>query len=226
MSSNIDIPSELNEGFAGPSINTLKRLAASLTRWLDILPTELRWPEDDPTTMPPPTSVGPYGQTVDPALSSNRRSIDNSKMFTTNLQLEPMNHAYAYDIQTALLRTRYYYAKYMVHRPFVYKALHFPDQMTRDDYSGAADCLKACLRWPICMSPTAHHKRLVQYLFCWSQNFLGILLILHLSRYVPCLVHIRQNLCGPNFEEEVSESVSLMLEWIQDLKSSDPIASW
>jgi len=225
MSSNTETPPETNEDFAGPSIATLKRLAASLTQWLDILPQELRWPEDDPTAMPTNSNTGAYEQIVDPALSNNHR-LDNTKMFSTNLQHEPTHHSYAYDIQTALLRTRYYYAKYMVYRPFVYKALHFPDQMTREDYQGAAQCLRACLRWPICMSPTAHHKRLVPYLFCWSQNFLGILLILHLSRYVPCLVHIRQTMCGTNFEEEVAQSVNLMLEWIRDLKSSDAIALW
>jgi hypothetical protein len=63
-------------------------------------------------------------------------------LFTTDLNSEPVHYPYAYDIQVALLRTRYYYAKYMVHRPFVYKALHFPEQTTQEDAQGVAECLR------------------------------------------------------------------------------------
>ena len=226
MSSNIKDPADTNEYFDGPPVTVLKILAASLKQWLDMLPLELKWLEDDPTSMPQKFIAGPCDQIVATTRNAERQASDHLQMFSTNLEYEPMHHVYVYDIQTALLRTRYYYAKYMVHRPFVYKALHFPDQMTEEDNQGAATCLKACLRWPIYMSPTAHQKRLVPYLFCWSQNFLGILLILHISCYAPCLLRIRQTLCGDNFEEEASQSVGLMLEWIRDLKNSDPVASW
>jgi hypothetical protein len=124
------------------------------------------------------------------------------------------------------LRTRYYYAKYIVHRPFVYKALHFPDQMTQEDAQGVAECLRSCLKWPLTLSPASRHKRLIPYLFCWSQNFLGILLVIHMTRHSPMLRDIRAQLCGPRFEAEIDQSVELMLDWIRDLKSSDPIALW
>ena len=42
-------------------------------------------------------------------------------LFSTDLDKEPIQYPYVYDIQVALLRTRYYQAKYMVYRPFVYK---------------------------------------------------------------------------------------------------------
>jgi hypothetical protein len=57
-------------------------------------------------------------------------------LFSTDLDKEPIQYPYVYDIQVALLRTRYYQAKYMVYRPFVYKALHFPEQMTQEDAEG------------------------------------------------------------------------------------------
>jgi hypothetical protein len=76
------------------------------------------------------------------------------------------------------------------------------------------------------MSPASRRKRLVPYLFCWSQNFLGILIIFHMTRHNDMLQNIRANLCGPNFETEVNVSIELMLDWIRDLKSSDPIAMW
>ena len=226
MTSNMGTLANTNEQTDGPPISVLKLLAAMLKQWLDMLPPELQWPEDDPTSMPQIIIVRPYGQIVDTVRNAERQAPDHLQMFSTNLEYEPIHHAYVYDIQTALLRARYYYAKYMVYRPFFHEALHFLDQMTDEDNQGAATCLTACLRWPICMSPTAHQKRLVPYLFCWSQNFLGILLILHISYYAPCLLRIRQTLCGDDFEEEMLQSVALMLEWIRDLKSSDPIALW
>jgi hypothetical protein len=40
------------------------------------------------------------------------------------------------------------------------------------------------------------------------------------------LREIRAQLCGAQFEAKVDESIALMLDWIRDLKSSDPIAAW
>ena len=37
---------------------------------------------------------------------------------------------------------------------------------------------------------------------------------------------IRAQLCGPRFEAEVEESTEMMLDWIRDLKSTDPVAMW
>jgi len=37
---------------------------------------------------------------------------------------------------------------------------------------------------------------------------------------------IRAQLCGARFEAEVGETVEMMLDWIRDLKSIDPIAKW
>jgi hypothetical protein len=85
---------------------------------------------------------------------------------------------------------------------------------------------QACLKWPLTLSPASRRKRMVPYLFCWSQNFLGILLIFHLTRQSPILRQIRQQLCGPNFEADAEVSTEMMLDWIRDLKTSDPIAAW
>jgi hypothetical protein len=63
-------------------------------------------------------------------------------LFSIDQNKEPIRYPYFYDIQVALLRTRYYQAKYMIYRPFVYKALHFPEQMTQEDAEGAAECLR------------------------------------------------------------------------------------
>ena len=104
----------------------------------------LQWPEDDPAAFPAPQTVNPrtFNEPVDPSLSIPRPLHPGAQLFSTDLKSEPMHYRFVYDIQVAVLRTRYYYAKYVVYRPFVYKALHFPEQMTQEDAQGVAECLR------------------------------------------------------------------------------------
>jgi len=108
-----------------------------------MLPRELQWAEDDPASFPTPKQADsldldqPLDLNLLPDLSRSRMPL-----FSTDLDKEPIQHPYVYDIQIALLRTRYYQVKYMVHRPFIYKALHFPEQMTQEDAEGVAECLR------------------------------------------------------------------------------------
>jgi hypothetical protein len=227
FTANTDAPSLSNEDLGGPVASALNQLASQLNQWRGMIPRDLQWTEDGPTSFPTPQpmALGRHNQPLDSKLSSNQ-GHSAQPLFTTDLDSEPVQYPYAYDIQVAWLRTNYYNAKYIVHRPFVYKALHFPEQITQEDAEGVAECLRSCLKWPLTLSPTSRRKRLVPCLFCWSQNFLGILLILHMTRYNPMLRDIRAQLCGPRFEAEADQSVQLMLDWIRDLKSSDPIAMW
>ncbi|TAQ89561.1 hypothetical protein B7494_g2138 [Chlorociboria aeruginascens] len=203
----------------------LKVLASQLIEWRSMLPRQLQWPEDNPTVFPTGHNDTHVFQQLDPDLSPHSES-SNIPLFIPDLNCDPARYEYLYDIQVALLRTRYYYAKYVVYRPFVYKALHFPDQMTQEDAEGVAECLRSCINWPLTLSPASRRKRLIPYLFCWSQNLLGILIIIHMTRHNPMLRDIRSQLCGPKFEGEIDQTVELMLDWIKDLKGIDPIAMW
>ncbi|KAG0650909.1 hypothetical protein D0Z07_2544 [Hyphodiscus hymeniophilus] len=137
-----DTPSA-SDDFDGPTASSIKHLAGQLSQWRRMLPANLQWPEDDPTSFPTPQQVGGSDRALDPTLSPQQQY--RSPLFTTDLDKEPHKYPYAYDIHVALLRTRYYYAKYMVYRPFVYKALHFPGEMTQDDAEGVAECLRVSL---------------------------------------------------------------------------------
>ena len=140
-----DTPRTSNNGdFGGPSATSLNQLASQLSQWRSMLPRDLQWAEDDPVSFPSPQPAGGYNQSLDPTLSP-QRSRTGVPLFTVDLDSEPVHYPYVYDIQVALLRTRFYYAKYMVHRPFVYKALHFPEQMTQEDAQGVAECLRVSL---------------------------------------------------------------------------------
>jgi hypothetical protein len=147
-------------------------------------------------------------------------------MFTTDLDTPPVSYPYALDIQVALLRTRYYYNKYILYRPFIYKALHHPDAVTTEDAQGVATCLRAALKWPVTMSPTCARKRLIPCLFIWTQNVLGVLLILHLTRTTPILQKIVRGFCGDTWEMDASETVGLYVEWLRDLREIDGAAAW
>ena len=138
-----DKASARNDDYGGPEVGTLKQLAAQLSEWRRMLPRDLQWAEDDPTSFPglQQADSDNFNQDLDPHLSSYPVQSDKP-LFSTDLDQEPIRYPYVYDIQVALLRTRYYQAKYMAYRPFVYKALHFPEQMTLEDAKGVAECLR------------------------------------------------------------------------------------
>lgn len=67
---------------------------------------------------------------------------------------------------------------------------------------------------------------MVPYLSCWSQNFLGILLVFRMTEFDRVLMDIRERSCRIRFEQEYAETIRLMMDWIGDLKDIDPIAMW
>lgn len=199
-----------------------------------MLPASLRWPEDSPGAFPGSPPVNP---TYDEPSNTTTKSTETTTttttttttaplMFTTDLDAPPTNYPYGLDIQAALLRSRYYHIKYLIHRPFLYKALHHPDALTADDAAGAATCLRATLRWPVTMSPASSRKRLLPCLFFWTQNALGVLVVLHLSTSSPALARVRASLCGDRFEFEARETVGLCIDWVRDLGAADGATGW
>ncbi|XDG10422.1 hypothetical protein ABKA04_010037 [Annulohypoxylon sp. FPYF3050] len=201
----------------------VKSMASQLDQWRGLLPVYLRWEEENPGAFSSPAEEIYDDQSMYP---SPVPDLHTNFMFSADLENPPVSYPYAVDIQTANLRTRYYYVKYVIYRPFIFKALHHPDQVTHDDAEGIAECLKAMLKWPITMSPTCFHKRLIPCLFFWSQNLLGILLLLHLTRKVPILVRIRTSLMGTKFEQDANETAMLYIDWIRDLKDTDATSLW
>ncbi|KAB5581061.1 hypothetical protein GE09DRAFT_461373 [Coniochaeta sp. 2T2.1] len=177
---------------------------------------------------PPPSPAPTHAHTHHNRSVSQPPQEGERVMFTADLDHHLNPYPYAYDIQVALLRTRYYYAKYLLHRPYVYKALHHPDSLTADDAQGVATCLRAALKWPVTMSPACTRKRLIPCLYFWTQNVLGVLLVLHLARTDAMLREIvgRAGLCGENWEVEAGETVGLYVDWLRDLKEADPAAAF
>lgn len=197
---------------------------AQLDTWRSMLPQPLRWSDARAAHFQAPMPQPAYY--AQGAMYPPQPALQAADMFTADLTLPPTHYPYATDVRIALLRTRYHYNKYLICRPFLFKALHHGSSVGTDDARCAAECLKACLKWPLIMSPTCHRKRLVPSLFLWSQNLLGVLIVLHLSRQVPILQTIRATFCPASFDIDAGETVNLSIAWLRDLKDVDPTASW
>ncbi|OCK80798.1 hypothetical protein K432DRAFT_296919 [Lepidopterella palustris CBS 459.81] len=202
---------ETSDEYGGPPIPVINELVRQLDSWRALLPTALQWSDDDrfahpnaPNLYLPPASSPLFALTQE------------------SLRGESSQSAILY-ILTAQLRSRYYYARFIIYRPFIFKALHYPDHMSSEDRQLAARCLQSALLWPIAMYPCKDRKRLVPMLFAWTQNFLGMLLILRMITVSECMDSIASQYLD---ETEIKDTVMLLLSWMKDVKEVDGIADW
>lgn len=204
-------PQENAEEYGGPPVAVIREMIRQLDSWRALLPRPLQWSDNDKFDFP----------ASDP--SGARRP--NEPLFSVDQGPIPIGHKYNLDVVSAQLRTRFYYARFMMYRPFVYKALHFPEVMTADDANCCALAIKSACLWPLAMAPPKNKKRLVPHLFAWTQNFMGILLILKMCSVNDCLRTIVDE-GGVVGRQEIDISIGLMLEWMRDVKQVDGIAEW
>ncbi|KAL9083779.1 MAG: hypothetical protein Q9165_008389 [Trypethelium subeluteriae] len=201
------IHDESAEHYGGPPIHVIAELSRQLENWRAVLPNALQWIDEERMVI-----SGSRGA-AQPVLFSFNPPTDGSRV----------NYKYNIDIVTAQLRTRYYYARFIIYRPFVYKALHYPYSTSAQDAEGVVTCLESALSWPVIMHPPKAKKRLVPFLFAWTQNIIGILLILRMSLEDNVLGRISRKRIP---QVAVEETVKLMLDWIQDVKQEDGAAEW
>ncbi|KAK4546665.1 hypothetical protein LTR36_001883 [Oleoguttula mirabilis] len=201
---------DVSDDYGGPPVAVIREMVRQLDSWRALLPRPLQWSDNDKFDFPA-------------ADHTNRRP--NEALFSFDQGPVPIGHKYNLDVVTAQLRTRFYYARFMMYRPFVYKALHFPELMTEDDRNCCALAIKSACMWPLAMSPPKNKKRLVPHLFAWTQNFMGILLIMSMCTANECLRRIIDE-GGVVGWEEIDRTIHLMLEWVRDAKQVDGIAEW
>ncbi|EPE05941.1 c6 finger domain protein [Ophiostoma piceae UAMH 11346] len=219
-----------------PFPSAVRHMALQLDDWRGMLPQHLRW--DDKPAQP---QVQPQSQSQPHMFLGQYNEYSYSGGAVNTNYPRP----YALDLQAGILRTRYYFTKYLVHKPFLYKALHYPDQLSHDDALGAAACLQACVRWPLTMAPTCMHKRLIPCVFFTTQNILGILIILRLAQQVPILIRIKglvalgndgasnsgggsshSSMTTEEFDRDAQETINQCIAWLRDLRGVDRAASW
>ncbi|KAF2086496.1 hypothetical protein K490DRAFT_44350 [Saccharata proteae CBS 121410] len=206
---------ESQKGYTGPPTSVIRELARQLESWRSMLPPELQWSEQ-PANARLVYAFEQQGGGDLPHDAFGQASFGNDGPI-------PDDYRFGLDLTVAQLRSRYYYAKFMIYRPFVFKALHFPELLTEEDRSLVALCINSALMWPIAMAPPKNRKRLVPYLFSWTQNFLGILLILRMVTLNDTL----QAICLHRVDQaQFSLTVRALLDWIMDMKQIDGIADW
>ena len=123
-------------------------MARQLDEWRSLLPNPLKW-NDDQNEEPPNSGTEP--STEDPMFGSNMRSSGTRENFRMS------------ELLIACLRSRYQYVKYLIHLPYVYKALVAPQQVTDEDIENCSLCLRVCrlaffFLFPLPVSPLSCYK--------------------------------------------------------------------
>ncbi|KAK4561779.1 hypothetical protein LTR86_004458 [Recurvomyces mirabilis] len=198
------------DDYGGPPVAVIREMMRQLDSWRALLPRPLQWSDNDRFEFP----------ATDPM---TRRP--NEPLFSPDQGPIPIGHKYNLDVVTAQLRTRFYYARFMMYRPFVYKALHFPELMTEEDGNCCSLALKSACMWPLAMAPPKNKKRLVPHMFAWTQNFMCILLVLNMCSVNDCLRQIVDEGTVVS-RREIETTIGLLLEWMRDVKQVDGIAEW
>ncbi|OQN95427.1 hypothetical protein B0A48_18484 [Cryoendolithus antarcticus] len=199
---------ESSDDYGGPPVPVITEMARQLDAWRSLLPRPLQWHDYNMLDFP---------------ISNPQARRPSEPLFSPHQGSVPINHKFNLDIVTAQLRTRFYYARFMMFRPFVYKALHFPELMTAEDANYCALAIQSACLWPVSMAPPKNKKRLVPHHFTWTQNFMGILLILRMTKEEGVLKQICE---GRVDEGSMEMTVQLMLEWFRDVRQVDGIAEW
>jgi hypothetical protein len=127
----------------------LSELSFQLQHWRLLLPLELQW-------------------------SGHRR---NELSVPTHRYTHEVNiSAFDSDIMVAQLRTRFYNARFTLHSPFLYLALHHHELLSSDDTQHCISALESTLLWPLSAASVSNRKRLVSHHFTWTQNAISFLL--------------------------------------------------
>ena len=195
--------------YNGPPLHVIRELSRQLDAWRGRLPTALQWSDDNLYVVPE----------EDPSAT---RPVDFTAGLTPLGGETYLTRAGA-EILAVELRARFYYARFILGRPFIFKALHFSELMDDQDTEYCASALHAACLWPTALAPVRHKKRLLPHLFTWTQSFIALLTVLWISRRHDTLRAICDERLG---EERVEEVAKEMLHWIRDVKQIDGIAAW
>ncbi|OJD32009.1 c6 finger domain protein [Diplodia corticola] len=200
--------SEIPEGYDGPPTHVIRELSRQLESWRSTLPPPLQWADQ------PPESRFQYFPPGSPKIG---------RCFTPNGNQTPLESPDTLDLVVAHLRSRYYYARFILYRPFVYKVLHWPGLTTNEDRQFAGLCIQSTLLWPIALAPPKRRKRLVPFLFVWTQNFISILLVLRATTVSNILADVCRKMVD---NTELMLTVQCLLEWLADVRTIDGVALW
>ncbi|KAL4869501.1 hypothetical protein BDV12DRAFT_82250 [Aspergillus spectabilis] len=149
--------------FPHPAVNV--ELHHQLSQWRSNLPPGLRFPEsisNSTTTSPATVTTSPNPISPHPLSSSNTR---------------PLSPAVA--VSEAMLRGRYMIAKFHIGRPYLYKALRIPNQLSEDDLEQVRAGLQNAMNWPIILGIFRDMKSCIPIKFAFCSQFFGQILLFY-----------------------------------------------
>lgn len=186
----------------------MQELGRQLDSWRVQLPVPLQWSDDELA------GALNLGTSPTDARSSSTLPTTDFDAYFTNVGLE----------MTAVeIRARFYFARFILGRTYIFKALHFPAKMEEKDVELCGSAIAAGCMLPAALAPARQNKRLLPHLFTWTQNFIAMLIILRTARTNECLRNICEEcIAAKHLEHATSE----MLHWIRDVKQIDGIADW
>jgi hypothetical protein len=187
----------------------IQELIAELDSWRTALPKRLKWKDE-----------GKFDYTrIDP-ITKRPHSSFFSLFHSAQSEIIDLN----VDIAVAHLRTCFYQARFLIYRPYVYKAFHHRSQVTATDRRLCAFATSAACLWPMSLSPPNSEKHLVPHIFSWTQKYLGLLLMLETCRKDGYMREICQE--GNITEDLIEVSISSMKTWLEDVSQADGIGEW
>lgn len=114
----------------------VQEMSRQLDEWRLLLPDPLKWNDDQNEEMP---NAGTIPSTDDPMFGPGRPTSAPRDSFKMS------------ELLIACLRSRYQYVKYLIHLPYVYKALVAPEHVSEEDIHHCSLCLRVgaslCTTW-------------------------------------------------------------------------------
>lgn len=188
----------------------VREFARRLDNWQTTLPQPLRWSSFDQPHETASTKETELHEVEDV-------NVSESLVSTQELQHQTSG------ILKAQLRTRFYYARSMLYRPFIYKAVHESEQMTAVDIDFCALAIRSSCAWPLSISTVQKQKRLFPHLFSWTQTSVETLLLLRMALKDDCL----RDICHEQVMlEEIEAAQSILEHWLHDVGQLDGVAEW
>lgn len=208
-SADIEVDSTSFEERNHPPVALVREYVQQLSEWRSTLPPALQWDDKERFRF---SNIEPLTK------------LPHIKFFRLLQGHSPGDIDHNVDVAVAHLRTCFYQTQFLIHRPFVYKALHSPEKMTDIERGMCVTCVNAACLWPLSMAPPNDKKHLVPHLFSWTQHYLAMILVLR-----SCLEDgILSTICedGEVSHQEIRDSISTMIRWLEDLKQVDCVAAW
>jgi len=189
-------------------ITLVQEFTRQLDHWQNTLPQSLQWSTSD---------------RLESSQEGTRvHHFDRDRVSSAFVSTQELKEQ-SYGILKVQLRTRFHYARCMLYRPFIYKALHAPEIMEPLDIEYCALAVRSFCAWPLTIVTVKDQKRLFPHLFSWTQTSVETLLILRMTFEDSRL----RDICHKHADrKEILAAISILQQWLQDLKQLDGSAEW